>query len=324
MQINKQNILFRVDSSYDIGTGHIMRDLVLAKKFEGAKITFATQNLEGNINHKILEENHNLEILKSNNKNELVELIKKLQIDMVVFDSYDIDYEFEKFIKEQTDVKIMSLDDAYEKHYCDILLNHNVYAKKSKYKGLVPEKCLLQCGVRYTLLRDEFLHIKTRLRDIGNRDRIKIFVAMGGADSKNMNIALLEALKNLNVNIQVVTTKANQNLLQLMKYIDEHTNIHLHVNSENLARIIDCCDMAIVTPSVIVNEILFLKIPFISIMVADNQLNMYEYLKERGMLCLKSSEIRQLHVYVNELSSSEKYINQIKIITNIVNIRLLQ
>jgi spore coat polysaccharide biosynthesis predicted glycosyltransferase SpsG len=70
------NILIRADSSSTIGTGHIMRDLVLASKYKGANITFATQNLAGNINHKIKEAGYNLEILNSNNFKELNTLIK--------------------------------------------------------------------------------------------------------------------------------------------------------------------------------------------------------------------------------------------------------
>ena len=46
-------IIIRTDSSSVIGTGHIMRDLVLAGQFSEAKIIFAVQDLPGNINHKI-------------------------------------------------------------------------------------------------------------------------------------------------------------------------------------------------------------------------------------------------------------------------------
>lgn len=53
------NILFRADSSSTIGTGHIMRDLVLAQQYPEANITFATQDLNGNINHKIIETGYN-------------------------------------------------------------------------------------------------------------------------------------------------------------------------------------------------------------------------------------------------------------------------
>ena len=60
------NVLFRADSSSTIGTGHIMRDLVLSKQYLNAKIIFATQDLDGNINHKIKEAGYTLEILESN------------------------------------------------------------------------------------------------------------------------------------------------------------------------------------------------------------------------------------------------------------------
>ncbi|WP_428357398.1 hypothetical protein [Methyloprofundus sp.] len=60
-----KNILFRADSSLNIGTRHIMRDLVLAEQFEDANIIFATQNLPGNINHKSEEKNYEVNALES-------------------------------------------------------------------------------------------------------------------------------------------------------------------------------------------------------------------------------------------------------------------
>ncbi|MDO8260986.1 MAG: UDP-2,4-diacetamido-2,4,6-trideoxy-beta-L-altropyranose hydrolase, partial [Candidatus Magasanikbacteria bacterium] len=66
-----KNILIRADSSSIIGTGHVMRDLVLAKEFNGDNVTFASQDLEGNINHKIIESGYKLDFLKSNEIEEL-------------------------------------------------------------------------------------------------------------------------------------------------------------------------------------------------------------------------------------------------------------
>ena len=153
--ITPKSILIRADSSSTIGTGHIMRDLVLADQYKDATITFATQNLPGNINHKIEEKQYSIEILKSNNIEELIGIIKKLAIDMIIIDHYGIDYEYEKALKEITGISIFVLDDTYEKHHCDILLNHNIYAEKSRYRSLVPEHCELRCGTNFTLLREE-------------------------------------------------------------------------------------------------------------------------------------------------------------------------
>ncbi|MCF6173465.1 MAG: UDP-2,4-diacetamido-2,4,6-trideoxy-beta-L-altropyranose hydrolase, partial [Campylobacteraceae bacterium] len=117
----KSIVLFRCDSSSSIGLGHVMRDLVLAKKYkqDGNKIYFTTQELEGNINSKIPYE---IITLKSNNIDELDDIIKQYDINLLVIDHYNIDYEFEKQLKiKNPTLKILSFDDTYEKHYCDIL-----------------------------------------------------------------------------------------------------------------------------------------------------------------------------------------------------------
>lgn len=270
------NILIRCDSSSNIGTGHVMRCLVLAKQYTDANIVFATQNLDKNINHKIVEAGYKVKLLKSNSASEVIKLVTKLDIDLVIIDSYDIDYKYEKKLKKKTGVKILALDDTYEKHYCDILLNHNIYAKKKKYKNLVPKECELRCGAKYTLLRDEFTKAKVYKKYKG----FSVFVAMGGADTADINIDILKALKNFkNIRVHLVTTDANRNLDKLKKYSKNRPWINLHINSKKIAKLIAKSHLAIVTPSVVLNEIYFMDIPFFAIQTADNQKYMVEYLK---------------------------------------------
>jgi len=255
------NILFKADSSSTIGTGHIMRDyLVLAKQFKDSNIIFATQNLDGNINYKIEEEGYKLEILKSNNIDELDTLIKKYNIDMLIIDHYEIDYNFEKELKRRNPkLKIMVLDDTYERHYCDILLNHNIYAKAEKYKDLVPKWCELRCGEEYTLIRDEFYKAK-RLK--------RVFVAMGGTDYGNINISILKVLEKFkNIEAVVVSTIANPHLEELKEFVKNREWIDLHINSNKIAELMKISDFAIVTPSVTVNEVYFMELPLIAITV---------------------------------------------------------
>ena len=107
------NILFRADSSSTIGTGHIMRDLVLAKQYKESNILFATQNLQGNINHKVEEDSYRLIELSSNDIDEIVILIEKYSIDMIVIDHYGIDWQYEKTLKEKyPSLIILSFDDT--------------------------------------------------------------------------------------------------------------------------------------------------------------------------------------------------------------------
>ncbi|MEV9528495.1 UDP-2,4-diacetamido-2,4,6-trideoxy-beta-L-altropyranose hydrolase [Aliarcobacter butzleri] len=297
------NILIRADSSSYIGTGHIMRDLVLAKKFSKDQIIFATQDLEGNINHKIKESNYNIEILNNNNFEELNKLIKKLNIDMIIIDHYEINYNFEKKLKEQNSkLKIFVFDDTYEKHYCDILLNHNIYADEKKYTNLVPKDCELKCGTNYTLLREEFLEAKKQKQTIKKENRLKtLFIAMGGADHKNLNITILKNIKIVckkNIKVNLVTTTANRNLEKLKRYCKDKEWINLHINSKEIANLMNQSDFAIITPSVTANEAYFLDLPFIAIKTAKNQKQMYKFLKRNNYFILKKFNESGLKKYL--------------------------
>ncbi|WP_263833411.1 UDP-2,4-diacetamido-2,4,6-trideoxy-beta-L-altropyranose hydrolase [Sulfurospirillum oryzae] len=270
--------LIRADSSSTIGLGHIMRDLVLAKSFEG-EVLFACQNLEGNIIASIPYE---VKILQSNDAEELIALIKTLHVKLLVIDHYGIDAPFEQRVKEATGVKILSLDDTYQAHDCDILLNHNISADKTRYKGLVPPRCELRCGILYTLIRDEFKDEKKQTRE----KIYDVLVAMGGTDASNITLCILKTLPQ-SLHVSVLTTTANAHLRELQNYVKDKPNIALHVNSNEVAKLLHQSRFAIVTPSVMVHEVLFMEVPFIAIKVASNQDDMFAYLQKQEYPVLK-------------------------------------
>ena len=289
-------VLFRADSSSTIGTGHIMRDLVLAQKYvkKGYEVVFATQELQGNINYKILESGYKLKKLNSNSKKELVKLIKKLDIDLLVIDHYKIDYKKEIYIKEKTKVKILSFDDTYKKHNCDILLNHNLGAEAKKYKKLVPKKCNLKCGSKYTLLRNEFYKEKNKQYK-KNKKTKQVLVAMGGADNAKLNVKILKILEKFqNIRVVLVTTKANKNLKELQKYIQDKRWVRLEINATNIAQLMAQSNFAIITPTVTANEAYYMQLPFIAIKTAKNQKSIYKYLKQNNFLTLEQFDKKLL------------------------------
>ena len=299
------NILIRADSSSTIGTGHIMRDLVLASQYKNSNIIFATQELDGNINNKIVESGYKIEILKSDDIKELNNFIKKHNIDMIVIDYYGIDANYERMLKiKNKKLKIMVLDDTYEKHHCDILLNHNISADKKRYKNLVPRDCELRCGSKYTLLRDEFIKEKAKKSKNLKKEKI-IFIAMGGLDSINLNPKILKVLKEFkNLKVNLVTTTANQNLKELNKYVKNKSWIKLHINSNKIAKLMRKSDVAIVTPSVTLNEVYFMQIPFIAIQTASNQDDMYSFIKKKKYIILKKFNEKKLTISINNILKS--------------------
>lgn len=303
------NILFRADSSSNIGTGHIMRDLVLAERdFSSDKVIFCVQDLEGNINQKIEEAGYEIEILNSNNIDELISIIQKLNINMLVIDHYDIGYHDEKKLKTvNSKLTILSFDDMYEKHYCDILLNHNIYADKNRYEKLVPVWCDIRCGSKYSLIRKDFINTKNNILKINNllffrncSRKFIIFLAMGGADTENLNIKTLEALKGFSsIKVNLFTTKANKHINILKTYVQDKPWIELHINCNNIACIMKESNLGVVTPSLIASEAVFMGLPFVAIKTADNQEEMCRYLKKSGYSVLEKFQEKKFKNILN-------------------------
>ncbi|RXJ86222.1 UDP-2,4-diacetamido-2,4,6-trideoxy-beta-L-altropyranose hydrolase [Arcobacter sp. CECT 8985] len=298
-----KRVLIRADASFSIGHGHIMRTFVLAKEYEqkGFEVSFATLNLEGNLNKKILDNKFGLYNLNTKNIQELIYLIKKQNIDILIIDNYEIDYKSEKSIKEKTNVKIVCLDDTYEKHYCDVLINHNISANEKKYKNLVPKNCKLKCGSKYTLLREEFYKYKNK-KIKKSDEKKRVFVAIGGTDHSNINIDILKVLELFeNLKVYIVTTSANKNLKQLKEYCKNKDFINLYIDTKKIAKLMAKSDFAVVSASVILNEVYFMQLPFIAIKTANNQKEIYKYLNKKKYLTIRSFNKKILREYIEEL-----------------------
>lgn len=273
------NLLIRADSSSTIGLGHIMRDVVFAAQHPQDTVRFACQNLSGNIIDQIP---YPVDLLTSNDPDELIALIREQNIDRVVFDHYGIDAVFEKKIKDACGVTVLSFDDTYEAHYCDILLNHNISADPTRYRGLVPEQCELHCGAEYTLIRDEF---KTE-KQIQREKLYDFFIAMGGTDPSDATMKILSTLSD-DLRVCVVTTSGNPHVNELKTFLQTKKNMTLEVDSARIAQLLHQSHLAIITPSVMVHEVLFMEIPFIAVQSAANQEDMFAYLEKEGYTVLK-------------------------------------
>jgi len=257
-----------------------MRSLTLASKYQNDTIIFAVENLNGNINSHI---KYKKEILSSNHINEVQNLILSYKIDMIILDSYSIDIEYEKKLSSSNkNLIIMVIDDIYQKHYCHILINPSIFSNKKDYIDKVPDFCDIRCGGEWSLMRSEFLEKY-------------IFISMGGSDSANLNIKILEVLKNYDsIQINIITTKANKNLDTLIKYEKNRTHINLHIDTKNIVPLIKQSDFAIITPSTILNEVMFMGLDFISIKTASNQEYISRHLIENDFFALESFDTNKL------------------------------
>jgi len=263
--------LFRADSSATVGLGHMKRDLVYASRLINADIAFASlaNCLEiPYVSHK----------LKTQDINELIKLCQEQKIEHLIIDNYSISYEDEKKLKEDLDIKISVFDDTYERHYCDEIINHNISADRSKYI-LEP---FTKVSIISPLIRDEFKNLTQRNRESKTQE---VMIAMGGVDTQNLTPKIIPLCQDYKI-IHVITSAVNANLNELK----DISGIVLHIDTDKMAEIMDQCDLAIITPSVIVHEALYMHLPFIAIKTASNQDDIYNYLKKTGHTVLEAFE----------------------------------
>ena len=278
-KISNLKTLIRADSGSKIGHGHIRRDLILAQNFKD--VSFACIDLSGCL---IGEIPYPVFTLKSMDVNELVNLIKEHKFELLVIDHYGISSADEKLIKEQTSVQILSFDDNYKEHFCDYLLNVNIYAQPQKYANLVPANCEL---ILSPLVRSEFYDEAKIKRE----KKFDYLIALGGTDALNLTAQIASNLLAKNKKVAAITTSANVNLANLQILAGREPNFSLFINSNEVARLMNESEILVISASSLVNEALVLGAKFKAVRVADNQNEMARWLAANGREIYEADEI---------------------------------
>lgn len=264
-----------MDSSSEIGLGHLMRTLILAnglKKY--FNVIFFSRQLDGNQNFLISQNGFLLHIL-----NDAASFYKDARIFkpcLIVIDNYDTDYECEKKLKKICDVLVF--DDDYRLHNADIVLNHSPVSSKQDYRYLSGNTLIL-AGTPYTLLRDEFFR-HTVFVPVGNYKNKKILITLGGSDPKNLSLKIKHYLLNRypSLHVNILTTSANKKLTYL-KTADKE----LILNQKDMARLMRGYDLIITSASTSLLETIAVKKPFIAIRCALNQSKTVDILLKQNL-----------------------------------------
>lgn len=303
-------IAIRVDSSLLVGSGHLMRCLTLAEKIKSkinAEIIFISRDLEKNINYMVEKQGFELHILPKieiNNKligyeqwltvtqqedaEEVKEILQKQQVDLIIIDSYAIDYNWENIVRPCVK-KIMIIDDlANRKHDCEILLDQNYYKNMHlRYENLLPVYCKKLLGPQNTILRKEFVQEKIKMRNINNLEVKRILVSFGGSDPSNETLKSMIALRNIerqNIKVDVVVGGSNNNKECIEKFCKENKNFFIHYQIDYMAKLMSLADISIGAGGITTLERCYMMLPSIVISLAENQNEICENFAEIGYI----------------------------------------
>ena len=278
------NICIRVDASEEIGSGHVSRCLTLADMLHkhNVQIFFACRKEKGHLIQLIEEKGYTVfELISSLPFDEecdakcLVETIgvKQIRLDWVIVDHYQLTETWESQIRELLNARIFVIDDlANRKHDCDLLLDQNFYPMfESRYKGLVPERCMQLLGPEFLLLREEFYEALGMEKDTSENQRVLVF--FGGSDPTGETVKALRAfqeIQNERLSLDVVVGLSNPQRMKIEQLCDE-TGARYHCQINYLAALMRQADWSLGAGGGTMWERCFLGLPSIVTIVADNQ-----------------------------------------------------
>jgi UDP-2,4-diacetamido-2,4,6-trideoxy-beta-L-altropyranose hydrolase len=218
----RMNVVFRVDASVQIGTGHVMRCLTLADELrhQGHQCRFISRDHQGHLGELIASKGFAFDLLSipeganidcwddgdtahahwlgvtwQVDAEQSLAALESVEVDWLVVDHYALDARWE--MRLAVVVKnILVIDDLADRsHECDLLLDQNLGRQEADYNQRVPAYCRRLIGPRYALLRAEF----AKLREVSRQRRLKpqlkrILISLGGVDATNITGRVLNAL----------------------------------------------------------------------------------------------------------------------------------
>lgn len=317
-------VVIRVDASLTIGTGHVMRCLTLAEGLQenGVTVIFICREHNGNLIERIEQKGFEcFSLAKSQDFFEPDELyhsswlgctqsqdvlmckplLANIMPEWLIVDHYAIDYRWHDALIPYYK-KLMVIDDlADRKLSADLVLNQNYGADASNYNGLVDEDCILLMGSEFALLRQEFVHYRSKslMRRYVEPKKRYILITLGGVDEQNVTSSVLDIFEDAklltNWDIKVVVGEKYQHLETLTQQVKimSHRHIVLFVGISNMAQVMTESDLAIGAAGSTTWERCCLGLPSIQLSLAFNQQSLARKLDDNNIV-LKAENINEL------------------------------
>ena len=297
-------VVFRVDASSTIGTGHATRCLALANglRVAGAEVLFVSRLHEGHICEKIESSGFRVARLPTRQEtghswNDHAHWLMTSQAvdasetaaatrsagfdapDWLIADHYALDRNWEAAMRASVR-QIMVIDDLADRpHRCDLLLDQNLGRKAADYDGLVPGFARRMIGPSHALLRPEFAAAREgalAARACRREGLRNILITLGGVDLPNASETVLRALVALpttgSLNVDLVLGSAAPALDRLRALAPTLPfTCTVSVDVQDMAARMARADLAIGAAGGTAWERCALGLPSLMVVLADNQ-----------------------------------------------------
>ena len=339
-----RQIVFRVDSSRSIGSGHVMRCLALAEQIRRASpstaICFVCKRHIGNVNNWIrqrgfylleldlqtgdpqkftMPESHERSLpshhmwvggsIESDGE-ETANYCKKQGVTWVVVDHYGLDYRWERILSE-LGVRLLAVDDLCDRvHDCDALLDQTYLRKTKDYADLVPQKTKLLLGPDYALISRKFREKRLiqRNRKSQSTCAFKVLITFGGSDPADFTNKTLEVLKRqtwfAKLELTVVLGPQYENRDLVESSLKEFKTARILSSVTNISDLMLEADACVSAAGSTVWELCCLGVPSIIIPTATNQRDIAKHLGDRKVM-LRAQDVAEIPNLLNQLITDQ-------------------
>lgn len=303
----KSKLYIRTDGSSTIGLGHLVRCIALAKMLDDSfDIHFACKQVPDSIVAEIQDAGFGFMLMEDDN--ELLSILSPK--DLVVIDSYELESDYQKAIKE-IGCPLVCIDDLHEKPtFADLILNHTPCVSPQEYEAKSYTQFAL--GPSYALIRPPFLALaKQNSRKSGDGS---VLICFGGSDSRNLTKVALDVVSAFSQfkHINVVTGAAYSHQESLADIMNKQANVvhYYNISAEEMAQRMAESDLCIVPASGILTEALTSGASIISGMYVDNQRFVFEnYKKANAFISAENFSGENLLAAVNNYLSQTHFRN---------------
>lgn len=274
-------VVFRVDASTQIGTGHVMRCLALAQAWHDTQgqpifvMTTSVPALEERLKSEGMQVVHlTTEPGSLDDAEQTTTLAHQFGATWVVVDGYHFGGEYQQILK-QSKLHLLFIDDYghAEHYYADFVLNQNISADEQWYNNREAYTQLL-LDTRYALLRREFWQWQGWQRTVPPVAK-KVLVSLGGADPDNITLKVIQSLQIVEVEeleAVVVVGGSNPHYENLKRAVqDSRYPIQLQQNVTNMPELMAWADVAISAGGTTCWELAFMGLASILLILAENQ-----------------------------------------------------
>ena len=268
-------VLFVCNAGPEVGGGHVMRSLTLARALEarGVTVSFLCPPAVTAVLEAFAPDIHRVWAASTAGPR-IVAAVRTAGADLVVFDHYGLDADDHRAAAGARPVLV--IDDLADRPLgADLVLDSGPAREPADYVGLLPAHAELLLGPAHAPVRPEFAALRPAAlarRTAGTPPR-RLLVSLGLGDHGGVTARVLELLLPMtgDLTIDVVMGAAGPSLSKVQALALVYPQLTLHIDSRDMAALTAAADLAVGGGGSSSWERCVLALPTLQLILADNQ-----------------------------------------------------